>query len=100
MQYAKAKRPLALSANINENRHQIWHRKRIERRRRVSVPNPTPIFRIVHVDCLPTVLQRGGLHSANHCPADGLPCRTIHNVEIQGARHIRNIPCGPGGTFH
>jgi hypothetical protein len=66
----------------------------------VSVPNPTPIFRIVHVDCLPTVLQRGGLHSANHCPADGLPCRTIHNVEIQGVRHIRNIPCGPGGTLH
>jgi hypothetical protein len=66
----------------------------------VSVPNPTPIFRIVHVDCLPTVLQRGGLHAANHCPADGLPYRTIHNVEIQGVRHIRNIPCGTGGTLH
>ena len=66
----------------------------------MSVPNPTPIFRIVHVDCLPTLLQRGGLHGSNHCPADGLPYRTIHNVEIQGVRHIRSIPCGPGGTLH
>lgn len=66
----------------------------------MPVPIPTPIFRIVHVDCLPTLLQRGGLHGANHGPADGLPYRTIHNVEIQGVRHIRNLPCGPGGTLH
>jgi hypothetical protein len=66
----------------------------------VSVPNPTPIFRIVHVDCLRTLLQRGGLHAANHTPKDGLPYRTIHNVDIQGQRHIRNIPCGPRGTLH
>ncbi len=66
----------------------------------MSAPIPTPIFRIVHVDCLPTVLQRGGLHAANNTPADGLPYRKIHNVEIQGVRHIRNIPCGPGGTLH
>lgn len=52
------------------------------------------------MDCLRTLLQRGGLHAANHTPNDGLPYRTIHNVEIQGQRHIRNIPCGPGGTLH
>jgi hypothetical protein len=66
----------------------------------MSAPNPTPIFRIVHVDCLRTLLQRGGLHAANHTPNDGLPYRTIHNVDIQGQRHIRNLPCGPGGTLH
>ena len=66
----------------------------------MSVPNPTPIFRIVHVDCLLTLVQRGGLHPANHTPSDGLPYRTIHNVEIQGQRHLRNIPCGPRGTLH
>ena len=66
----------------------------------MNVPIPTPIFRIVHMDCLRTLLQRGGLHAANHTPNDGLPYRTIHNVEIQGQRHIRNIPCGPGGTLH
>ena len=66
----------------------------------MSVPNPTPIFRIVHVDCLRTILRRGALHASNHTPDDGLPYRTIHNVEIQGHRHIRNIPCGPCGTLH
>jgi hypothetical protein len=66
----------------------------------MTVPHPTPIFRIVHVDCLPTILRRGALHAANHTPDDGLPYRTIHNVDIQGQRHIRNIPCGPRGTLH
>ncbi len=66
----------------------------------MSVPVPTPIFRMVHVDSLRTILQRRALHSANSNPADGLPYRTIHNVDIQGQRHIRNIPCGPGGTLH
>ena len=66
----------------------------------IPIPNPTPIFRIVHLDCLQTLLQRGGLHAANHNPKDGLPYRTIHNVEIQGQRHISNIPCGPQGTLH
>ena len=66
----------------------------------MSVPNPTPILRIVHLDSLRTLLQRGGLHAANHTPNDDLPYRTIHNVDIQGQRHIRNIPCGPCGTLH
>lgn len=66
----------------------------------MSAPSPTPIFRIIHVDCLTTLLRRGGLHSTNHTPKDGLPYRTIHNVDIQGQRHIRNIPCGPRGTLH
>lgn len=66
----------------------------------MRVPIPTPVFRIVHVDCLPTVLARGGLHAPNNAPNDGLTYRTIHNVDIQGQRHIRNIPCGPCGTLH
>ena len=66
----------------------------------MSVANPTPIFRIVHADCLRTILRRGALHAANHTPDDGLPYRSIHNVDIQGQRHIRNIPCGPRGTLH
>lgn len=63
-------------------------------------PNPTPIFRLVHVDNLPTLLQRGGLYAAQLTPQDGLPYRTIHNLEIQTERHVRQIPCGPGGTLH
>jgi hypothetical protein len=33
-------------------------------------------------------------------PNDGLPYRTIHNVSVQANRHIKQIPCGPGGTAH
>ena len=54
----------------------------------------------MHVDSLRTLLQRGGLHAANQTPKDGLPYRMIHNVEIQGRRHIGSIPCGPCGTLH
>jgi hypothetical protein len=66
----------------------------------MTPPIPTPVFRIVHLDGLRTLLQRGGLHAVNHTPNDGLSYRTIHNVDIQGQRHIRAIPCGPGGTVH
>jgi hypothetical protein len=66
----------------------------------MSVPLPTPVFRIVHVDCLRTLLRRGALHAVNHTPKDGLPYRTIHNVDIQGQRHISSIPCGPRGNLH
>jgi hypothetical protein len=58
------------------------------------------LFRIVHVDTLPTLLRRGGLHAPNHTPADGLPYRTIHNATVQASRRNRVVPCGPGGTVH
>lgn len=63
-------------------------------------PIPTPIYRLVYVENLVTILQRGGMHAANHVPADGLPYRTIHNVDIQVERRVRRIPCGPGGVIH
>lgn len=64
------------------------------------VPNPTPIYRFLHIDNLSVVLQRGALHAPNHCPKDGLPYRTIHNLDIQNKRRIELVPCGPGGTIH
>jgi hypothetical protein len=63
-------------------------------------PRQTPVFRITHEANLPTLLRRGGLHAPNQTPNDGLPYRTIHNVDIQNVRHARPIPCGPGGTMH
>lgn len=66
----------------------------------MSIPNPTPIFRLVHVDNLDTILRRGGMHGTNCAPSDGLPYKTIHNVDIQNRRHVRRMPCGPGGTMH
>lgn len=66
----------------------------------MTVPIPTPIYRFLHVDNLTTCLRRGALHAPNHTPQDGLPYKTIHNVDIQQQRRITRIPCGPGGVIH
>ena len=63
-------------------------------------PRPTLLYRLVHVDNLATLLKRGALHSPNSTPDDGLPYRTIHNLNVQASRHAKPIPCGPGGTCH
>lgn len=66
----------------------------------MTMPVPTPIYRMVYVANLDTILRRGGMHSPNHVPNDGLPYRTIHNVDIQKERHVRRMPCGLAGTIH
>lgn len=66
----------------------------------MRMPSPTPIYRLMHLDNLPVVLARGGMHAPNHVPSDGLAYRTIHKIEIQEVRRQRVIPCGPGGTVH
>jgi len=63
-------------------------------------PQPTPIYRLLHIDNLPIVLQRGGLHAPNFTPNDGLAYRPIHNADVQATRRITPIPCGPRGTVH
>lgn len=63
-------------------------------------PHPTPIYRLLHIDNLPIVLQRGGLHAPNFTPYDGLAYRPIHNTDVQAARRTTRIPCGPQGTVH
>lgn len=63
-------------------------------------PAPTWLYRLVHVDNLPTLLTRGALHAPHATPNDGLPYRSIHNVSVQANRHVKTILCGPGGTIH
>ena len=63
-------------------------------------PNPTWLYRLVHVDNLSMLLTRGALHAPNHCPVDGLGYRTIHDAAVQANRHVQAIPCGPRGTVH
>jgi len=63
-------------------------------------PHPTPILRLIHIDNLHVCLCRGRIHAPNFTPNDGLRYRTIHNVEVQQARQVKPIPCGPGGVVH
>jgi hypothetical protein len=66
----------------------------------MTMPIPTPVYRIIYLANLDTILCRGGMHAPNHVPNDGLHYRTIHNVDIQNERHVRRVPCGPRGTLH
>lgn len=66
----------------------------------MSVTRSTPVYRMVHVDNLPTLLRRGALHAPNHTPNDGLAYRTIHDTSVQASRRVARVPCGPGGSIH
>lgn len=66
----------------------------------IPVPIPTPIYRFIHIDNLEIYLKRGGIHSPNHSPQNGLNYKTIHNIDIQNQRRITRISCGPRGVIH
>ena len=66
----------------------------------ITLPVDIRLYRLVHVDALPTMLTRGALYAPNYTPNDGLPYRTIHNVSVQASRHSYQIWCGPRGTCH
>ena len=63
-------------------------------------PEPTPIYRLIHVENLDTCLVRGALHAPNYTPPDGMAYRTIHRQDVQEVRRVHPVPKGPGGTVH
>jgi hypothetical protein len=63
-------------------------------------PTPTPIFRIVHIDNLATLVARQHIHAPNAVPNDGHPWRGIHAREVQQDRGRKPVPCGPRGTIN
>jgi len=63
-------------------------------------PNPTPIYRLMHVDNLRVCVRRGALHAPNHMPSDGLQLRDTHNIDLQRARSTTAVPSGPRGHIH
>ncbi len=66
----------------------------------ISVPNPVPIYRFLHLDNLQIYLKRRGLHAPNNTLEDELKYRTIHNRDIQTGRSTNMIHCAPGGVIH
>lgn len=65
-----------------------------------AVPNPTPIYRIVHIENLATIVRREIIHAPSQVPNDGLPWRSIHAIETQAARGQKFVPCGPRGVIN
>ncbi len=66
---------------------------------RPALPVPTPIYRMVHIYNLPTLLARGALHAPNHVPPDGLPWTAIHATQTQADRGQKAVSCGPRGVI-
>ena len=66
----------------------------------MQVPNSTYIYRFIHIDNIPVLLRRKGIHAPLHNPDDGLVYKAIHNAEIQTQRQVKPIPCAPGGKIH
>ena len=66
----------------------------------MTYPVPTPIYRLVHVNNLDTLLSRNALHAPNFTPEDGLPYKTIHNIGVQANRRVKQVNCGPCGSIH
>lgn len=65
-----------------------------------GVPIPTPIYRLIHVTNLDTLLRRGAIHAPGACPNDGLPYVGIHSAQTQADRGGTLVPCGPGGVIY
>lgn len=59
----------------------------------------TPVYRMVHIDCLDTLLRRDALHAPSCSPNDGLPYRGIHAAQTQVDRGETPVPCGPRGAI-
>ena len=66
----------------------------------MAPPIPTGILRLIHIDNLAVLIKRGGMHSPNATPKDGLNYKPIHNLSVQASRTRHPIMCGRGGTVH
>lgn len=64
-----------------------------------TVLDRTPIYRMVHIKCLDTLLKRDALHAPGSVPDDSLPYVGIHAQQVQRDRGDRAVPCGPGGVI-
>jgi len=66
----------------------------------IVVPNPTYIYRLLHLENLEALINRLALHAPNHVPSDGLSYKPIHNLDVQARRMNATIPCGMRGVLH
>ncbi|MDA0813780.1 MAG: DUF4433 domain-containing protein [Verrucomicrobia bacterium] len=58
----------------------------------------TYIYRITHIDNLPSIIARGGEFSPNQMAAQALEKKSISHDTIMDRRQQTPVPCGAGGT--
>src|SRR5262245_53921500 len=66
----------------------------------MSVPIPTPIYHITHVDNLGRILSVRKLSCCAHLRTSSIVYRDVANAEIQGRRESTPVRAGPGGMLH
>jgi len=59
----------------------------------------TPIYRMVHIDCLPTLLARATIHAPTRAPDDGRPYQSIHADDVRQQRAGLRVPFTPRSTI-
>lgn len=64
-----------------------------------NVLTQTPVYRMVHIDCLDTIPRRDAMHAPTSVPGDGLPYVSIHAQQTQEDRGGKAVPIPPGGVI-
>lgn len=62
-------------------------------------PEPTPIYRIIHLDNLAVYLTLNRLYAPNHMPNGAPPWKKIDDETVQAKRYETALAKGPGGTI-
>ncbi|HZP39483.1 MAG TPA: DUF4433 domain-containing protein [Methylomirabilota bacterium] len=65
-----------------------------------TVPIPTPIYHITHLQNLDSILRAGGLRTCAQLLEEGVAYANIAHQNIQDRRRWTPVPCGPGGVLH
>jgi hypothetical protein len=65
-----------------------------------TVPIPTPIIHMTHVNNLAAIIQSGGPRSNAVLERAGVQVTSIAYTSIQAQRATKIVPCGPGGCLH
>ena len=65
-----------------------------------TVPIPTPIIHMTHVNNLAAIIQSGGPAATAVLEREGVQVTSIAYSSIQAQRAAKIVPCGPGGCLH
>lgn len=65
-----------------------------------EVPSPCRIFRILHIDNLPGIIEQGGLWCGNEMASRSIEYKQIGLQNLTQQRQGRPVPTAPGGNLN